>query len=265
MPPPSAWLSGVEAAAAAAGSAPNNSSAKNQNPRQRLASRPTQDGDGGGDGDEEPQLPDFVWDPADIIGAYAGLFTVSAIPPPSYVAWLPGDLCSAAFQIIHTHVQIYIQHQRTVLTNGVWRHYAAVLAVGATPWLAEQRYGYIPYFLSLAFASVYVGAHRGLVREDRENFTLEQSAAVPIAASVSLLVGIHTGCTAVESSLPVACKRALANQPLHLQLQRVRGDVDFIHPSHGEGVVYRYSDILVTEFCFQMGQLVCTATSWAST
>lgn len=62
--------------------------------------------------------------------------------------------------------------------------------MGATPWLAEQRYGYIPYFASLAFVSIYLGAHRGLVREDRENFTLEQSAAAPFALSVSLL-GIY--------------------------------------------------------------------------
>lgn len=59
--------------------------------------------------------------------------------------------------------------------------------MGATPWLADQRYGYIPYFMSLAFVSIYLGAHRGLVREDRENFTLKQSAAAPFALSLSLL------------------------------------------------------------------------------
>jgi minor histocompatibility antigen H13 len=63
----------------------------------------------------------------------------------------------------------------------------AILACGTSPWLAEQRYGYVPYFLSLAFASIYLGAHRGLAREDRETFSLNQSAAAPFALSASLL------------------------------------------------------------------------------
>ena len=146
MRTPSAWLNGAEAAAAAGGSAPpnvgDNATTDIRNaPRQRL---PARRGEGNGDNNEngggEPPLPDFVWDPADIVGAYASLFVV--------------------------------------------------LGIGATPWLADQRYGYIPYFASLAFIAIYLGAHRGLVREDRENFTLQQSAAAPFALSFSLF-GIY--------------------------------------------------------------------------
>ena len=63
-----------------------------------------------------------------------------------------------------------------------------VLALGATPWLQDQRYGYVPYFAALAMCSVYVGAHRGLAREDRENLTLAQTAVAPVALSASLLL-----------------------------------------------------------------------------
>ena len=63
-----------------------------------------------------------------------------------------------------------------------------VLALGATPWLQDQRYGYVPYFAALALCSVYVGAHRGLAREDRENLTLAQTAVAPVALSASLLL-----------------------------------------------------------------------------
>ena len=79
MPTPSAWLNGAEAAAAAGGSAPAGKKQTTDdatNPRQRLPSRRGSGGDGDGDGDSGPPLPDFIWDPSDIIGAYAGLLTV---------------------------------------------------------------------------------------------------------------------------------------------------------------------------------------------
>ena len=63
----------------------------------------------------------------------------------------------------------------------------AVLALGSTDWAADLRLGYVPYFASLAFGCIYVGAHRGLCRDDRENLTLSQTAAAPLALSVSLL------------------------------------------------------------------------------
>ena len=63
-----------------------------------------------------------------------------------------------------------------------------VLALGSTPWLQDQRYGYVPYFAALALCSVYVGAHRGVAREDRENLTLAQTAVAPVALSASLLL-----------------------------------------------------------------------------
>lgn len=63
---------------------------------------------------------------------------------------------------------------------------AAVLAVGTTPWLQDQRYGYVPYFLGLALCSVYIASHRGLTRQDRETFGLRQTALAPVALSMSL-------------------------------------------------------------------------------
>ena len=63
---------------------------------------------------------------------------------------------------------------------------AAVLAVGTTPWLQDQRYGYVPYFLGLALCSMYIASHRGLTREDRETFGLKQTALAPVALSISL-------------------------------------------------------------------------------
>lgn len=63
---------------------------------------------------------------------------------------------------------------------------AAVLAVGTTPWLQDQRYGYVPYFLGLALCSMYIASHRGLTREDRQNFDLRQTALLPVALSMSL-------------------------------------------------------------------------------
>ena len=38
--------------------------------------------------------------------------------------------------------------------------------------------------------TLYIGAHRGLVREDRENFSLQQGIVAPFALSFSLLVGV---------------------------------------------------------------------------
>lgn len=85
LPTPSAWLNGAEAAAAAGGSAPGtraNPCGNAENPRQRLPSRRPERGAGDDDGgDGEPPLPDFVWDPADIVGAYAALFAVR-LPSP---------------------------------------------------------------------------------------------------------------------------------------------------------------------------------------
>ena len=63
---------------------------------------------------------------------------------------------------------------------------AAVLAVGTTPWLQDQRYGYVPYFLGLALCSMYIASHRGLTRIDRETFGLRQTALAPVALSMSL-------------------------------------------------------------------------------
>ena len=64
---------------------------------------------------------------------------------------------------------------------------AAVLGMGTTSWLQDQRYGYVPYFLGLAVCAIYIASHRGLTREDRETFGLNQSAFAPVALSISLL------------------------------------------------------------------------------
>ena len=131
------WLNGAEAAAAAGGSSPDNAPKPGTTPRARLpARRDPNDPDDGRDV-EERLLPDFFWDPTDVLLSYSALLFV--------------------------------------------------LCAGATPWAAGQRFGYVPYFTALASVSIYVGAHRGLVREDRETFSLEQSAAVPVACSASLL------------------------------------------------------------------------------
>ena len=106
---------------------------------------------------------------------------------------------------------------------------AAVLAVGTTPWLQDQRYGYVPYFLGLALCSMYIASHRGLTRQDRETFGLRQTALAPVALSMSLfaiycilrytpfdLASLVTcyfwllGVVAVTSNVAVRCRRRLA-------------------------------------------------------
>ena len=46
----------------------------------------------------------------------------------------------------------------------------------------------LPYFISLALATMYIGAHRGLTTNQRQMISLKESALAPILASVSLFV-----------------------------------------------------------------------------
>lgn len=46
----------------------------------------------------------------------------------------------------------------------------------------------LPYFTSLALATMYIGAHRGLTTNQRQMISLKEGALAPILASVSLFV-----------------------------------------------------------------------------
>jgi minor histocompatibility antigen H13 len=45
----------------------------------------------------------------------------------------------------------------------------------------------VPYFISLAVITIYMGAHRGLNARQRQQIDLQQGALAPLAASAALL------------------------------------------------------------------------------
>lgn len=67
------------------------------------------------------------------------------------------------------------------------------LALGAIPGASDALGGrsYVPYFLSIATVTIFIGSHRSLSNRQLQGLTLKQSAFAPVAASVSLF-GIYT-------------------------------------------------------------------------
>jgi minor histocompatibility antigen H13 len=176
-----AWLDGAADAAAMGGSSPSDPGGRATSlNRQRIPARREKPPPSGGRGpsgddphqrnDDDPDDPDE--DASSSRGARSSSSALllsssssagaSPPPPPSWT-WDDSDVLASYGAVF------------------------AVLALGSTDWAADLRLGYVPYFASLAFGCIYVGAHRGLCRDDRENLTLSQTAAAPLALSVSLL------------------------------------------------------------------------------
>ncbi|KAI3431818.1 hypothetical protein D9Q98_010571 [Chlorella vulgaris] len=61
-----------------------------------------------------------------------------------------------------------------------------VLALGLIPALQANKYADLPYFLSLAAMTIYIGAHRGLNSRQRQQISIKEGLLAPVAASVSL-------------------------------------------------------------------------------
>ncbi|MEW5299878.1 MAG: hypothetical protein WDW36_002850 [Sanguina aurantia] len=63
----------------------------------------------------------------------------------------------------------------------------AVLALGAIPALqGSTKLVDLPYFVSLAITTIYIGAHRGLTTKQRQQISIKEGALAPVFASVSL-------------------------------------------------------------------------------
>jgi len=60
------------------------------------------------------------------------------------------------------------------------------LLVGQSGLLGQFKGGDLPYFVSLAVCTIYVGSHRALTSKARQNISLGQGALAPVLASVSL-------------------------------------------------------------------------------
>lgn len=65
--------------------------------------------------------------------------------------------------------------------------FSAVLLLGLLPAVQESRIGDLFYFISLAVATIYMGAHRGLNSKERQAVTLKQGVLAPVFASAALL------------------------------------------------------------------------------
>ncbi|GAB4823645.1 hypothetical protein N2152v2_010691 [Parachlorella kessleri] len=67
--------------------------------------------------------------------------------------------------------------------------FLGVLAVGLLPQAASNSWASLPYFISLASLTIYIGAHRGLNARERQQITFKQGALAPLAASAALFGG----------------------------------------------------------------------------
>jgi minor histocompatibility antigen H13 len=70
-----------------------------------------------------------------------------------------------------------------VKTYGV---FLGVLAAGTLPALQGSKLGDLPYFISLAICTIYIGAHRGLNFKQRQQINLREGVLAPFAASAAL-------------------------------------------------------------------------------
>jgi minor histocompatibility antigen H13 len=86
--------------------------------------------------------------------------------------------------------------------NGNWKweqsddsvkSYAAlvsVLAIGAIPQVQTNAVADLPYFISLAICTLYIGSHKALTTDQRQMINMGTGAFAPVAASISLF-GIY--------------------------------------------------------------------------
>jgi hypothetical protein len=59
---------------------------------------------------------------------------------------------------------------------------ALVLAAGTTPWLQEQKNASVFYFVALAVCTIYIGAHKGLTNQLKQQISVREvrrSALLP--------------------------------------------------------------------------------------
>jgi minor histocompatibility antigen H13 len=70
-----------------------------------------------------------------------------------------------------------------VKTYGV---FLAVLLAGTIPALQGNKIADLPYFISLAICTIYIGAHRGLNFKQRQQINLREGFLAPFAASAAL-------------------------------------------------------------------------------
>jgi hypothetical protein len=60
--------------------------------------------------------------------------------------------------------------------DALWAYgvFSGVLLLGSLPGVAGQRWADLPYFMTLAVMTIYIGAHRSLTPPFRQNITLKQ-------------------------------------------------------------------------------------------
>lgn len=61
-----------------------------------------------------------------------------------------------------------------------------VLGMGALPELQTFKWADLPYFISLAVCTIYIGAHRGLNARQRQEINLREGILAPVAASAAI-------------------------------------------------------------------------------
>lgn len=64
--------------------------------------------------------------------------------------------------------------------------FLGVLLAGLLPFLQTTKLADLPYFISLAVTTIYIGAHRGLNSKQRQQITLKQGFIAPVAASAAI-------------------------------------------------------------------------------
>ena len=74
-----------------------------------------------------------------------------------------------------------------VRTYGV---FIGILAAGTLPFIQGNKLADLPYFISLAICTIYIGAHRGLNSRQRQQINLREGFLAPFAASAAIF-GIY--------------------------------------------------------------------------
>lgn len=62
-----------------------------------------------------------------------------------------------------------------------------VLMAGILPALHTVKLADLPYFISLAVITIYIGAHRGLNAKQRQQISFKEGALAPVFASVAIM------------------------------------------------------------------------------
>ena len=64
--------------------------------------------------------------------------------------------------------------------------FLGVLLLGTMPSLQSNKFADLPYFISLAVCTIYIGAHRGLNASHRQQINLREGLIAPVAASAAI-------------------------------------------------------------------------------